>query len=239
MEGVRVIVLGIETSTPQTTVALGSEQGIMAATVLSAGRPNHEAVMPNIEHLLRWSEISLSQVAGIAVGVGPGLFTGMRVGIATAKTLAQSLSVPIAGLASLDVVAFSVRYSRRLICAAVDAKRGEVFYALYRPVPGGVTRQGGFEVASPDRLTAELEAIAEDILLVGNGALAYRRRLEAAGRHIEFASAAYAFPAATALVELAIPRFQREDFDRLYDLRPIYVRKSDAEIAWDERRRTG
>ena len=234
-----MIVLGIETSTPQTTVALGSEQGIMAATALSSGRPNHEAVMPNIEHLLRWSEISLSQVAGIAVGVGPGLFTGMRVGIATAKTLAQSLSIPIAGLASLDVVAFSVRYCRRLICAAVDAKRGEVFYSLYRPVPGGVTRQGGFEVATPDQLTAELEAIPEDILLVGNGALAYRRRLEAAGRHIEFASAAYAFPAATALVELAIPRFQREDFDRLYDLRPFYVRKSDAEIAWDERRRTG
>ncbi len=94
-------------------------------------------------------------------------------------------------------------------------------------------------MASPDRLTAELEAVPEDILLVGNGALAYRRRLEAAGGHIEFASAAYAFPAATALVELAIPRFQREDFDRLYELRPFYVRKSDAEIAWDERRRTG
>jgi tRNA threonylcarbamoyladenosine biosynthesis protein TsaB len=234
-----VLVLGIETSTSQTTVALGSEQGIIAATVLSTGKMNHEVVMPNITHLLRWAEVPISSIGGVAVGLGPGLFTGMRVGITTAKTLAQILHVPIAGLASLDVVAFSVRYSRRLICAALDAKRGELFYAFYRPVPGGITRQTDFDVGSPSRLTAELEARPEDVLLVGNAGLVYRRELEEAGKHVEFASAAYSFPAATALVELAIPRFMREDFDRVYDLKPYYVRKSDAEIAWDKRRRTG
>ena len=132
-----MIVLGIETSTPQTTVALGNERGIIGAALLSGSQAHHEVVVPNIEHLMRWSGISVSQIGGVAVGLGPGLFTGMRVGIATAKTLAQVLSVPIAGLASLDVVAFSVRYCRRLICATIDAKRGEIFYAFYRPVPGG------------------------------------------------------------------------------------------------------
>jgi tRNA threonylcarbamoyladenosine biosynthesis protein TsaB len=232
-----VIVLGIETSTPQTTVAVGTEQGIIAATLLTSRKPNHEVVMPNLVHLLRWAEIPISSVGGIAVGLGPGLFTGMRVGIAMARTMAQVLGVPIAGLASLDVVAFSVRYSPSLICAAIDAKRKELFYAFYRPVPGGVTRQTDFEVGSPARLTAELEARGEDVLLVGNGALVYRRDLEGAGTHVQFASPAYAFPAATALVELAIPRIQREEFDRLYDLKPHYVRKADAEIAWDQRRR--
>jgi tRNA threonylcarbamoyladenosine biosynthesis protein TsaB len=162
----------------------------------------------------------------------------MRVGVAAAKALAQGLGVPIVGLASLDLVAFSVRYCRRLICAAVDAKRKELFFAFYRPVPGGVTRVTEFEAGPTTRLTAELVASPEDILLVGNGTLMYRRELEEAGSHVEFASAAYGFPAATTLVELAIPRFQREDFDRLYDVRPYYVRKSDAEIAWDKRRRT-
>jgi tRNA threonylcarbamoyladenosine biosynthesis protein TsaB len=234
-----MLALGIETSTPQTAVALGTEQGIIAATVLSMGRPGDETVMPAITHLLQWSEVQLSSVAGIAVGLGPGLFTGMRVGIATAKTLAQVLSVPVVGLASLDVVAFSVRYCRRAICAVIDARRGEIFYAFYRPVPGGVTRESDFEVGPADRLAAELEARPEDILLVGNGALVYRRWLEEAGNHVEFASAAYSFPAATALVELAIPRFAREEFDHLYDVQPFYVRKSDAEIAWDKRRRAG
>ena len=173
------------------------------------------------------------------MGLGPGLFTGMRVGIATGKTLAQALKIPIVGLASLDVLAFSVAHARTLICAAVDAKRGELFFAFYHAVPGGVTREAEFEVGPPEHLAAELEARREDILMVGNGALAYRRKLEAAGTHVEFASAAYAFPAATALVELAIARMSREDFDRLHDLKPYYVRKSDAQIAWDHRRRAG
>jgi tRNA threonylcarbamoyladenosine biosynthesis protein TsaB len=234
-----VLVLGIETSTPQSAVALGTEQGIIAGTVLSMGRPGDEMVLPAVSHLLEWSEVPLSSVGGIAVGLGPGLFTGMRIGVATAKTLAQVLSVPLVGLASLDVVAFSVRYCRRAICPVIDAKRGEVFYAFYRPVPGGVTRETDFDVAAPDRLAAELEARPEDILLVGNGALVYRRQLQEAGSHVEFASAAYSFPAATALVELAIPRLEREEYDRLYDVQPFYVRKSDAEISWDKRRRAG
>jgi tRNA threonylcarbamoyladenosine biosynthesis protein TsaB len=234
-----LLVLGIETSTPQTAVALGTEQAIIAGTVLSMGRPGDETVVPAITQLLRWSEVPISSLGGIAVGLGPGLFTGMRVGVATAKTLAQVLSVPVVGLASLDVVAFSVRYCRRSICAVIDARRGEVFYAFYRPVPGGVTKETEFEVGSPDRLAAELEARPEDVLLVGNGALVYRRQLEEAGNHVEFASAAYSFPAATALVELAIPRLAREEYGRPYDLQPYYVRKSDAEIAWDHRRRAG
>jgi len=234
-----VLVLGIETSTEQTAVALGTEQGIVAGAMLAAARPGGEMVVPAIEQLLAWSNVSLTSLGGIAVGLGPGLFTGMRVGIATAKTLAQSLQVPIVGLASLDLVAFSVGYVRTLICAAIDAKRGEVFYALYLPVPGGIARQTEFEVGSPAHLTAELEARREDILLVGNGALAYRRELEEAGNHVSFASPAHAFPAATALVELSIARLTREDFDRLYELKPFYVRKSDAQIAWDRGRRTG
>src|SRR6266496_3310931 len=178
-----MLVLGIETSTSQTAVALGTEKGIVAGTQLSTGKANHEVVVPNVRHLFQWSETSLQSLAGIAVGLGPGLFTGMRVGIATAKTLAQVLGVPIAGLASLDVVAFSVRYSRRLVCATIDAKRRELFYAFYRPVPGGVTRETEFEVGSPSRLAADLEARPEDVLLVGSGALVYRRQLERAGSH--------------------------------------------------------
>ena len=234
-----MLVLGIETSTEQTGVALGTEQGIVAGAMLSAGRPGDELLASAIEQLMSWSGASLSSLGGIAVGVGPGLFTGMRVGIATAKTLAQALQIPIVGIASLDLVAFSVGYARTLICAAIDAKRGEVFYAFYLPVPGGIARQTEFAVGSPAHLTAELEARREDILMVGNGALAYRRELEEAGNHVGFASPGHAFPAATALVELSIPRLTREDFDRLYELQPFYVRKSDAQIAWDRGRRAG
>jgi tRNA threonylcarbamoyladenosine biosynthesis protein TsaB len=234
-----LIVIGLETSTAHTSVAIGTEKGIIASSLLAGGRRNHEVAVPALQHLLRLSEIEMSHVAGIAVGIGPGLFTGLRVGVATAKTLAQVLQIPIVGLASLDVLAFAARYSRRAIGAVIDARRGEVFFGFYHPVPGGVTRASEFMVGSPSRLLAEIEAFRQEMLLVGNGAILYRRELVALGSQVEIAGAAYGYPHAPALVELSIPRFEREESDRLFDLVPLYLRKSDAEIAWDQRARTG
>jgi tRNA threonylcarbamoyladenosine biosynthesis protein TsaB len=231
-----MIVLGIETSTPQTSVALGSETAIVASTRLT-GRARQDAVVPAIEHLLRWTGLELSAVGGVVVGLGPGLFTGLRVGVEAGKSLAQVLGVPIVGIASLDALAFGVRHTGRLIGAVIDARRGEIFYALYRPVPGGVVREGSYQVAPPDHLAADLEARGEEVLLAGNGAILYRRELEEAGGRLEFASAASAHPQAESLVELAIPRLLREEHDRLFDVVPLYLRRSDAEIAWDQRRR--
>jgi tRNA threonylcarbamoyladenosine biosynthesis protein TsaB len=232
----RVIVLGIETSTPQTSVALGTEREVLAAVQLT-GKVRQDAVVPALEHLLAWSGLELSQVGGIAVGLGPGLFTGLRVGVETGKSLAQVLSVPIVGICSLDALAFGVRYTRRLIGAVIDARRGEVFFALYRSVPGGVMREGGYRVGPPGHLAAEIEALAGEVLLVGNGAILYRREIQEVCGRVEFASSAQAYPQAPALVELAIPRFIREQSDRLFDIAPLYLRKSDAEIAWDQRAR--
>jgi tRNA threonylcarbamoyladenosine biosynthesis protein TsaB len=234
-----MIVLAIETSTPQTTVALGSERGMIASTLLSTGRSRHEMVVPAVRQVLEWSGTDIGQVGGIAVGIGPGLFTGLRVGIQAAKSLAQVLQVPIVGLASLDVLASAVRHTDRTICSVIDARRGEVFYGLYRPVPGGVSRASEFRVTPPDHLAAELEARRDEVLLVGDGAIRYRPELEGAGPHLEFASPALGYPHADELVELSIPRFLREDFDRVADVVPLYLRKSDAEIAWDNRARTG
>jgi tRNA threonylcarbamoyladenosine biosynthesis protein TsaB len=127
------------------------------------------------------------------------------------------------------------RTSPHVICATLDAKRGEVFYAFYRPVPGGVTREGGHRVGSPDGLGAEIAARGESTLVVGNGALVYRRALEKAVGEGEFGSPERAFPSATALADLAVPKFLREEHDSLQDVEPIYLRKTDAEIAWDQR----
>jgi len=157
------------------------------------------------------------------------------VGVATAKTLAQVLGVPILGISSLDTLAFSVRYTHKRIVAVIDGRRGEVFWSAYRPVPGGIVRETEPVVAPPDHLAAELGVTREDVLAVGNGAILYRDVLQEA--HVEFASASVAHPDAAALVELAVPRFLREEHDRLTDIVPTYLRKSDAEITWDQRDR--
>lgn len=232
-----MLVLGIETSTPQTSVTIGSEQGIIGSCLVSRGATHGEFLLPAVEFLMRQANLTYRNLSAIAVGLGPGLFTGMRVGIATGKTLAQALSVPIVGVASLDLLAFDVRYSNKLICPVLDAKRREVFFSFYRQVPGGITRTSQYQVGSPDRLLAELEGRGEEVLLVGNGALLYRSKLEEAEK-IEFGSLSNAFPRASSLVELVMPRLFREDFDRLFDVEPLYMRRSDAEINW-ERRQSG
>lgn len=227
-----MLVLAIETSTPQTSVALGTQQGVLASELVSWGVGHSEAVVPAIHHLLDLTEVRPAQISGVAVGLGPGLFTGLRVGIATARAFAQVLRAPVVGIGSLDVLAFSVRYTRSRICAVSDGKRGEVYYAFYRAVPGGVARESEYLVGPPERLGADLEASGEETLMVGGGALLYRRVLEEAGTTLEFATTSTAFPSAIELLELALPRFLREETGRAEDLVPHYVRKSDAEINW-------
>jgi tRNA threonylcarbamoyladenosine biosynthesis protein TsaB len=228
-----MLILGIEASTPVSSVAIGSEQGIVASMSLSRGRGHAEFLVPAIRHIADQAGVKMGSLAGIAVGVGPGLFTGMRVGVATAKTMAQALRVPIVGTPSIDLLAYGVRYTNRLICAAVDARRGEVFAAFYRQVPGGVQRLTDYAAWQPERLASEIQARGEETLYVGNGALLHREKLPHA--RAEFASYAQAFPSAGSLVELALPRFMREDTDPLLELEPLYVRKTDAEITWEKR----
>lgn len=231
-----MIVVGIETSTPQISVAIGTETEILGR-IQVAGRARQEVVTPALRQLLVWTGVELSSVGGFAVGIGPGLFTGLRVGVATAKTLAQVVHAPIVGLASLDVLAYAVRFSHRMIVSVIDGRRGEVFWARYRAVPGGVVRDTEHAVARPEAVLAELQAEPGEVLLVGDGAMLYRDVLQQIGARAEFATPALAHPDAAQLVELAVPRFLREEHDRLFDVVPVYLRKSDAEIAWDERAR--
>lgn len=234
MGGCPVIVLAIDTSTPQVSVAFGSEQGTIGRIQLR-GQARQESVTPALDQLRRWTGIDLDRVGGVAVGIGPGLFTGLRVGVQTAKTLAQTLGAPIIGISSLDALASTQRHTDRVIAAVVDGRRGEVFSALYRPVPGGVLRVTEPVVQSPDHLAAELRSLPEDVLAVGDGAILYADVLTREAGGVEFASAVAAHPDAAVLAELAVPRFLREEHDGLTDIVPMYLRKSDAEIAWDRR----
>jgi tRNA threonylcarbamoyladenosine biosynthesis protein TsaB len=193
-------------------------------------------LVPAVQGLLRDADLAWSQLGGIAVGLGPGLFTGLRVGVATAKTLAHALGISIAGLSSLDVLAYGVRYTRRTICACIDARRNEVFWAFYHPVPGGVQRATEFRCAPASHCVNEIEARGDPVLVVGNGPFIYFREFENLGADLEVAGVSDSTPTAVPLAELAVSRLVREDSDRLSDVRPLYIRKSDAELTWEQRR---
>ena len=228
-----MLVLGIDTSTPQASVAIGSEQGVVASALVARGANYNEFLLPAIRFCLEEAGLGYRNLSGVAVSLGPGLFTGMRVGVATAKALAQTLSVPIVGMASLDVLAYSVRYAPKTICAVLDARRSEVFHAFYRPSPGGIQRMTEYRVERPEQLAIGIASRPEEVLLVGNGALLYREAFEDLGSVVEIGTIGHAFPDAAGVVELALPRMFREEFDSLYELTPLYLRRSAKRIQWD------
>ncbi|HEX2850113.1 MAG TPA: tRNA (adenosine(37)-N6)-threonylcarbamoyltransferase complex dimerization subunit type 1 TsaB [Acidimicrobiales bacterium] len=230
-----MIVLGIETATLQVGCALGGHEGLLASFHSAHGRRHAETLVPAIEFISRSAGIGLDEVSVVAVDVGPGLFTGLRVGVATAKSIAQALRVPVIGLSSLDLLAHQVARSPKLIAAVIDARRSEVYWALYRHVPGGVQRITDYALGSVDDLVNELVARGDEVLLVGDGALRYRADLEDALSSAEIGGVAHAYPSATDLVELAHPRALREEFVQSWELEPLYLRKSDAEINWEQR----
>jgi tRNA threonylcarbamoyladenosine biosynthesis protein TsaB len=229
-----VIVLGIETATLQVGCALGGHEGVLACFHAARGRRHAEVLTPAIEFTCAQAQVSIDEIGAIAVDIGPGLFTGLRVGVATAKAMAQALRLPVVGLSSLDLLAYPVRHSRRLIACVIDARRGEVFAALYRQVPGGVQRVGGPMVTTAVELAGELMARREECLLVGDGALRYAD-VFAPLAGVEAATVGHAYPSAAALVELSQPRVQREEFVQPWELEPMYLRQADADINWDRR----
>ncbi len=152
-----VLILGIDTATAQVSCAIGGHEGVLASTLSSRGKRHAESLTPAIEFTCRQARIELSEISVVAVDLGPGLFTGLRVGVATAKAMAHALRVPMIGVPSLDLLAFPVRFTSRLIVAAVDARRGELFYAFYRQVPGGraaARRAPGGHARRPGRRAA-------------------------------------------------------------------------------------
>jgi tRNA threonylcarbamoyladenosine biosynthesis protein TsaB len=226
--------LGIETATVQAGCAIGGHEGVLAMAQSAKGRRHAENLAPAIEFICTQASVDLDEISVVAVDRGPGLFTGLRVGIATAKALAHSLGVPMIGVPSLDLLAFPMRYTNRLIVAAIDARRGEIYYAFYRQVPGGMQRLGDHRIGSPDDVASELLASGEEILLVGDGAHRYHEAFDGLAK-VELADNGASHPSAASLVQLAHASALREQFQRAADVEPIYLRKPDAEINWATR----
>ena len=229
-----MLILGVETATLQVGCAVGGHEGVLAAFQSARGRRHAEVLAPAIEFTCKQARIDLKEIGAIAVDIGPGLFTGLRVGVATAKAMAQGLRVPMIGVSSLDLLAFPVRHTSKLIVAAIDARRSELFYAFYRQVPGGLQRQSGYQLGTADDLASELLAVGRESLLVGDGAHRYADVLREVGG-VEFGDAGFAYPSPSALVELAHARALREEFVPTWELEPLYLRKADAEINWERR----
>ena len=174
--------------------------------------------------------VELDQLAAIAVGIGPGLFTGLRVGVTTAKVMAQALRIPVVGVPSLDLVAWPLRHSSRAVVAVLDARRHEVFHASYRPVPGGVQRDRRLRGRDAGRSRRRPRGRGRRGAPRGRRRRAHTRELRRARARPSSAGPEFAAPASAALVELGDARGSSARSSRPpWEVEPLYLRASDAE----------
>lgn len=230
-----MLILGIESATAQVGVALGSDEGVLASAHSARDRRHAENLTPQIQFVTQQARVELTKVSCIAVDVGPGMFTGLRVGLASAMALAHGLGVPMIGISSLDIGAATVENSSRTVTVCYDARRGEVFSAKYRRDPAGeMASVSDPRVSTPDDLAADLADSSDEILMVGDGVERYREAFSGFA-HIQFARAGLMYPSARTLVELAYPKAMREEFVSPNEIEPMYLRLPDAEINWKTR----
>jgi tRNA threonylcarbamoyladenosine biosynthesis protein TsaB len=226
-----VIVLGLDTATPATVVGLRlADRRTLQARDDPAPqqRPGHATrLLPLADSLLAEAAIDWSELERVAVGVGPGTFTGLRIGIATARGLAQSLGLELVGVSSLRALAHGAGGTASRVLAAIDARRGEVFVAAY---------EGEQELLAPHSIapgelgelleSAAIDTQAEQWSALGDGAVLYRAAFEQLGVRVADQGSERHLIQAQAICELGQQALASEE-----GVVPDYRRRPDAEIA--------
>ncbi len=239
------LVLSIETATLEGSVALSQGERLIAAFSGEKGASHSEHLIPQIDSILQGAGKSLADVSLFAAAIGPGSFTGLRIGLATVKALAATLQRPCLGIQTLEAVACSARLSTRIL-AALPAGRGELFSQLFSVSAKGVPEPLSEPAHLPPAALLEEAKNLDPLVWAGDGALLYSNLIEefASSAGIRFAREASSSenpltgwiivsseePLASSVARLAWRRYLLGETVSAADLKAVYVRPSDAEI---------
>ena len=221
-------ILALDTSTDQFGVALIDDQRVLATYEILAERPHAVELPQAVTRVLQASRMTLEQVDAFAIDIGPGSFTGLRVGVAFLKALVFRLQKPVVSVISLDVLAANILYAPRVVCPVLDAKQKKVYTAWYRTDSGRVQRTGEPLLLPFDVF---LKTLTEPVILMGDGAGVYRQRLqEQLGDRAFFAPAELGFPRAATVGRLAFERLASGEQDDPKTLVPLYLYPRDSSV---------
>jgi tRNA threonylcarbamoyladenosine biosynthesis protein TsaB len=226
-------VLGIETSTMTGSIALVEEEKLIAEYTLNLGQTHSTRLMPAIDRILKDSNLTIEEIEGIAVALGPGSFTGLRIGIATAKALAQGLGKPIVGIPTLDGLARNLLPGKQVICPLLDARKREIYFALYESKDDKLKRLTDYLSLKPGELlkminTQQPAIDNQPIYFLGNGTFLYKDLLKKnLGKRALFISGANNFPRGANIALLGLKKLAREKPGKLFSLKPLYIRHPD------------
>ena len=231
-----MIVLGIDSSTPVAGVAIIDKGKLLTENFLNTGYTHSEGLMAMINTALAQAKLKPQDLDGIAVTKGPGSFTGLRIGMVTAKTLAQVLEKKLISIPTLDVLAHNLWGHGGIICPILNARKHEVYTAFYEMAGQEMMRISDYFALSPNHLGTELKATGRDIKFLGDGVPIYKEILADILRDKAFwMPEPFLYPRAASLALLGLKELQLGKEDSYYTLEPLYLRKSEAEVRWEEK----
>ena len=224
----KMIVLGIETATLTEGVAVIDGDGVIAEHRSHVGSTHAERLMPTILQTLRSAGLGIDDVNGIAVSIGPGSFTGLRIGLSTVKGLSLARGIPVVGVPTLDGMANHIPFCKYMVCPMLDAKRREVYTALYRTSGGIPERLTEFRAIAPAELLTE---IVEPTVFLGDGIPVYKDLIrDSLGPKAHFASDQFNLPSGSSIALLGRALLGEGKTVDIRSVEPLYIRKSDAEL---------
>lgn len=214
-------ILAVETSSLAGGVALLDDERLVAEYLLDVSVTHSERLMAAVERVLADARWTARELRGLAVAVGPGSFTGLRIAVSTVKGLALGLDLPIAAVPTLDAMAAALPWAALPVCPVLDARKGEVYASLYRWDGGAMRRDWDYLALPPEALAARL---TEPVIVAGDGAPAIRSpyaRLVPPPRRL---------PSPACVGMLGLERLRRGDGVAAAALAPLYLRPSEAEL---------
>lgn len=222
-------ILAMDTSSVNATVAVCDENKILGEYTISGDRAHSQIIMPMLDDMLKRCSLSVKDIDVFAVALGPGSFTGLRIGIAAMKTLAGTLGKKIIGISSLDSVAVNFLHTDKYICPIFDARRNDVYNAVYL---------NGKKITK-DRICDFNEVLIEmsgkEVIFAGDAVIKYADKIKSFNnQNWQLAPLHLSGQRASSVLYAALERANNNDFDTLETLFPIYIRPSQAEREYME-----
>jgi len=230
-------ILAIETSTMLGGIALMDEFMLIAESRLNVKSTHSERLMTEIEHCLKQSGVKISDIDVFAVATGPGSFTGLRIGLSTVKGFSYATGRPIVSVPTLEALAWNFPYSAHPVCTMLDARKKEVYAALFKWEEGNFIRLINETSAKPEEFACDALRITHDdkFIFAGEGAALYRDKIiEVMGEKAIFASPEKTVPSPANVAVLGLKKAKAGEFSEPVSLTPIYIRKSEAEVKWKD-----
>jgi tRNA threonylcarbamoyladenosine biosynthesis protein TsaB len=219
--------LAVESATLSGGVALQDGDRLLGEITLNIAITHSERLMSAVDRLLDDCGLAPADLDGLAVSVGPGSFTGLRVGLATVKALAMALDLPVAAVPTLDALAARLPFADAPVCPILDARKKEVYLSLYRWRESGMVREWDYLALPPELAAARLEA---PVILLGDGIEACRPWLERLGAGVRVAPAAQRLPSAAVVAGLGRAALAAGAGVDAEALAPLYLRPSEAQL---------